>query len=142
MAAVLTLAGCSQKPVYSHFEHFDSNGWRRADAATYSIGVQEEGIYNIAMDLRVCSLYPYTQLMLVVQASNTSHLINRTDTVNIDITDYEGNPLGSGLSIRTHHIDLPPATLTTNDTLNVTVTHNMSRECLPGIIDIGIIAEK
>ena len=141
-ATLLSLTSCERGPAFSHYEHFGSDGWRKNDALHYSICPEEAAPYNMFIDLRMCSLYPYTQLTLLVRSSHSNGSQSHTDTINIETADPEGNRTGNGLNIKKHHIDLPQVVLAPNDTFSITVAHNMSREYLPGIIDIGVIAER
>ena len=140
IAAALDLTtGCSRLPIYSHFELIPSDGWEQDDTLRFRVPVKDAGSYDVQMHLRATSLYPYTQLMLNVGITTrhlplTTHLLPFT----IDITDDEGNRLGEGLSIRQYNLGLPSANLRKNDTLVVTVAHNMHRNPLPGINDVGI----
>ena len=138
-AALVLTTGCSRLPIYSHFEFVPTDGWKQDDTLRFCVPVKEAGRYDVQMHLRATSLYPYTQLMLNVGiASHHSSLITHLAPLTIDITDAEGNRLGEGLSIRQHDISLSSADLKKNDTLVVTVAHNMHRNPLPGVSDVGI----
>ena len=49
---------------------------------------------------------------------------------------------GEGLSLLQYETGLGTISLTTSDTLQVAIIHNMKREVMPGIADVGITLQK
>ena len=141
MAAALVLTSCSRLPLYSHFEAVDKWGWASTDTISFTIPVKQAGSYRLRLDLRTNSLYPYTQLTLLTHwHSHRSH-VAKDSTLRFDITDDEGYTQGRGTGLYQYQATLPPVSLARNDTLSVSIRHGMSRDVLPGIVDMGLTAE-
>ncbi|MBR1414295.1 MAG: gliding motility lipoprotein GldH [Prevotella sp.] len=143
LAAALALAGCSRLPLYSHFEAVADTGWSRTDTLRFTIPTNQAGTYNLRLDLRASSLYPYTQLTLFA-CRQTSHAPAAAirDTLVFDITDNDGNIQGSGTSVYQYSTRLSSVHLGKRDTLTITLFHAMARDVLPGIVDLGITMQE
>lgn len=138
----LALAGCGQRPVYSHFEPTHSSGWDRGDTLHFTIPVADSTrCRTIRLDVRTTSAFPYTQLTLLVRQHARATGKRRQDSLTIDIADRKGNPIGSGTAVRTHTTTLPIAAMAPNDTIDISVSHAMNRREMPGISDVGITVE-
>jgi len=138
---VFTIIGCGQHPIYSHFEHIQPTGWQRNDTLRFSIHAKDAGNYCLSLDLRATSLFPFTELVLVVERYAHLKHERRTDTLYINITDKDGNREGAGISMFSYGTPLTPVMLEDHDTLDISVRHAMTRQCLQGITDVGITAE-
>lgn len=142
VVVMLTAIGCGQRPLYSHFEHIPPTGWQRNDTLHFSITQKEAGTYGLRLSLRATSLYPFTELALVVERRSRQAGMARADTLFLDITDEEGNQEGAGISLFSYDATLTPPTLESNDTLTLSLRHIMTCDVLPGIADIGITLTK
>ena len=60
-----------------------------------------------------------------------------TDTVCCNLTDEQGNILGEGISYRRYQFDICKLQLQEGDSLHIVVRHDMKREILPGVADVG-----
>ena len=65
-----------------------------------------------------------------------------TDTICCLLTDAQGNLLGDGISYRQYQFDISTEQLQKGDSLHIVVRHDMKREILPGVSDVGIKLEK
>mgnify|MGYP002526435807 CR=1 FL=1 len=140
-AAALAMTSCSRLPIYSQYQHIDSEGWEKTDTLHFTIPVKQQGQYDIQLGMRTDSYYPYTQVKVVVNQKTQKTLTEHTDTLTIDITDTEGNIQGKGLSIYQYSFPLHQVILNDDDSLTVNIFHCMKRSPLPGINDIGIIVK-
>lgn len=136
-AMALAVASCGRLPVYSHYEHISSDGWRRDDTISFTTTVCDSANYHLTLGLRATDAYPYTQLKVCVDMG-TSH----STPIIIDITDTEGEMQGRGSTIRQYTVPLGDIVLSRNDTLTLHIHHAMSRFSLPGIADIGLTVEQ
>lgn len=64
------------------------------------------------------------------------------DVVNCDIANHNGRMLGNGITLYQYSIPIRKKFHMRGDSLHITVRHNMKREILPGIVDIGIKMDK
>lgn len=143
-AMALAVAACSRLPIYSHYEHIDGESWRRDDTLTFTTTVRDSANYHLILGLRATNAYPYKQLTV-----NVDVRVNENENQNekfsplpspltIDLTDAEGDMLGSGGTIYSYDVPMGDVVLGSSDTLTVSIHHAMSKFSLPGITDIGL----
>ena len=60
-----------------------------------------------------------------------------TDTVACQLTDRKGNAAGKGISYHQYQFPVTELMLQDGDSLFVSIRHDMKREILPGISDVG-----
>ena len=145
-ATVLTVAACSNFPAYSHYEHIDSDSWRRDDTVTFTTTVRDSANYHLSLGLRATDAYPYTQLTVNVDVNvndngngnGNENVGARQIPVIIDITDQKGILQGTGNNLRQYDAPITDIVLGSNDTLVVSISHAMSKFSLPGITDVGL----
>ncbi|MBQ7509469.1 MAG: gliding motility lipoprotein GldH [Prevotella sp.] len=164
LAVALAMASCNRQTVYSHYEPIATEGWERNDSICFVMAdISEEGVYSQTVGLRADNAYPYKNLTLIVctevwrreegERRKTEGERRRKegergkedgewrlDTLNFQITDDDGNILGSGMNHYQYEMTLPSITLHRGDSLRMSVSHLMRRECLPGITDLGYTA--
>ena len=142
-AMALAVASCGRLPVYSHYEHISSDGWRRDDTISFTATVCDSANYHLTLGLRATNVYPYTQLKVNVDiASHLAPRVSYATPLIIDITNPEGKMQGRGSTIRQYTVPLGDIVLSRNDTLTLNIHHAMSRFSLPGIADVGLTVEQ
>lgn len=138
-AALLSLTSCDSKKVYDTYEHTPIAGWEKSDLLSFSIPkVATSGTYSTDLGLRVNESYPFMSVTLIVEQHILPSDKTVTDTLKCSLIDEKGNTTGQGVNLyqyRFHVSDLP---LQAGDSLQVKVRHDMKREILPGISDVGI----
>lgn len=136
IVAVLSLVSCRPETAYYEFRHTDTELWQRDDTLTFGVPPQaDSAACREDLAIRATQRYPYTALTLIVRQSVVARrttLPLRTDTLNITIDGAAG-----GTAYRNIRLHLADTRLAKGDSLEVKVTHNMRREALPGIADIG-----
>lgn len=139
LVAALTIVSCGHKTAYSHYEHTPLNGWERNDTLTFHVPpVTHSGTYEEEVGLRINGSFPFTGLCLVVEQTILPENIQHTDTLNCRLIDTKGNVMGHGVSSYQYTFHLTRLNMSDGDSLRINVRHNMKREILPGISDIGI----
>ena len=137
--AVLLLASCRQRTAYFHYEHTPIAGWEKNDTLSFVIGpVKEGGKYQEEIGLRINGAYPFMGLQLVIEQRITSEDKKRTDTLNCTLIDRKGIPQGSGFSHYQYLLPLTTLDIPEGERVYVALRHDMKREILPGIADVGI----
>jgi len=139
-AAVLLLAtACEQRPVYSHYEAVDINGWQQDDTLHFVVSeTASGGRFGETLGMRASLDYPFTQLALVVIQQAQPSGTERRDTLYVDLIDTEGYAYGQGINIYQYDIPLRDMEVREGDTLFIDVHHHMKRNSLPGISDVGM----
>ena len=108
------------------------------------------GDYIEEVGLRISSDYPFTGLNLIVEQTVASGEKNRTlvertdlvqersDTLSCNLVDQQGRAKGRGISHYQYLFHLTTLEINEGDMLYVAIRHDMKREILPGIADIGV----
>ncbi|MCR5680063.1 MAG: gliding motility lipoprotein GldH [Prevotella sp.] len=141
LAIVATVAAsCSRSTVYSHFEPIPQEGWERAKTLSFAVGPLADSVgCQEVLGLRVTSFYPYTDIVLIISQQALLSGLRCTDTVALPLVNEHGQSLGTGIGSQQFTLPLRQMHLKADDILHVQVRHNMHRDPLPGVSDVGII---
>ncbi|MDE5985721.1 MAG: gliding motility lipoprotein GldH [Prevotella sp.] len=143
MCLILFPSSCIDKCVYDHYEHTTVGGWEKNDALIFEIPtLKESGRYVMSLGLRTSEAYPFQNLSLVVEQTSFPSKKKTVDVVNCNIADRQGTMLGNGITLYQYAMPVRKKFHMRGDSLHITVRHNMKREILPGIVDIGIRIDK
>lgn len=96
------------------------------------------GGYREDISMRLSSDYPFMGLTLIVDQTVYPGKRHVRDTVNCRAVDGEGNVNGRGIGFYEYDYPLTHLKLNAGDSLQISVRHDMKREILPGIADVGI----
>ncbi len=135
----LLCASCTGNKVYDHYDHTPIAGWEKIDTLKFDVPpLKKSGLYATSMGLRINNSFPFISMTLIVE--QTVLPANRTviDTINCPLTDKNGRVRGKGIGLYQYRFPVSVMTLHENDSLHITVRHNMKREILPGVSDVGI----
>ena len=139
LAVVLALTGCHRRTLYHHFEHTPLSGWERNDTLLfYVMPARQNAVVQREVELRISEEFPFQRLTLVVEQTTLPANFIRRDTVNCNLIDQEGNVLGEGITLFQYRFALPDTSVDEGDSITIAIRHNMKRETLPGIADIGL----
>ena len=140
VVAVLLCCSCdNNRTAYNNYEPISVVGWERSDTVVFeNIIIKTTADYKEEIGLRINDAFPYLSLFLVVDQEIRPGNIFRRDTISCRLMDKEGNIKGRGLSFYQYNFPLTALRLNSGDTLNIRVRHNMRREVLPGIANIGM----
>ena len=145
VSVVMTAAvavSCATDTVYYSYAHTPVAGWEKNDTLTFNIpGMAAPGTYGQQVGLRMTSAFPFTSISLIVEQRIMPRGKVLTDTIKCPITDIRGNFLGDGISSFQYMFPLREVTLNKKDSIHVSMRHNMKREILPGVSDIGLKME-
>lgn len=143
LTVALVFASCNRKTIYSHYEPTPISGWEKSDTLSFCISpIQQDGTYSEEIGLRISGAYPFKGITLITSQYTQPYHILRTDTLHAHLIDDDGNIQGTGVSYYQYNFRLATLRLYANDTLYVNIRHNMKREILPGISDIGVTLRK
>lgn len=143
LAVLIGLSACERGVVYDHYEHTVLAGWEKIDTLSYAVPrVTDNGLYAVTLGLRVNRLYPFQSLTLIVEQTAYPSRKTHVDTLNCQLVDANGNIKGNGVTHYQYNFHVSDLRLGANDSLHISVRHDMKREILPGISDVGIKVEK
>ena len=141
VAAVLT--GCDPNKVYSHYEHIPQEGWEKIDTLFSEVPpVKEAGTYQEEIGIRTDISFPFQSLALVVAQDIYPKGAHLQTVKNCVLYDETGKERGDGISCFQNVIHLTDIQLEKGDSLRICITHNMRREMMSGLSDIGFILTK
>ncbi len=144
---ILTVAcgitSCSRLPIYCHYEPTPATGWEKNDTICFGIPpVSEAGYYKEELGLRINEDYPFQGLCLIVQQTVLPSGYRHNDTLNCKLIDKNGTIRGTGINHYQYTFHVNTIRLAEGDSLHIHVKHNMKREIMPGVTDIGIRIER
>ena len=138
LGMTLAVGSCDRQKVFSRYEHIESSQWEKTDTVHFSSPhMQEAGTYQGTLGLRIESDYPYRELALEVnmQILPSGQTLKRS--LNCELIDKSGTIKGSGISQYQYEFPVDLLQLEKDDSLQVTIIHNMRRELMPNICDVG-----
>lgn len=156
------------RPVAYAYVPTPADGWETGDTLHFAVdSLPRTAPYEVAVGLRTSAAqpFPYRSLWLVVRerwtvpaaavqtadsvllmslhpvlaADSAAWHFERTDTVQLRLTDAEGDVVGEGISRFQYVFPLHTHVLPCGATADVSVFHLMRRDMLPGITDVGIM---
>lgn len=143
--ACFLLSSCKDSLVYDQFAHTPIAGWEKNDTLTFDIPpLASNGYYQEQLGLRITGAYPFMGLTLIVEQTiypdehKKSEKIEKVDTIQCNLIDKNGVTKGQGISYFQYNFPINVYRMNENDSIHVTVRHDMKREILPGISDIGL----
>lgn len=136
---VMTVTSCDSTTVYDHYDHTPTAGWEKNDSLAFGpIKIEGSGEYSEELGLRVNGAYPFQSLCLVVEHHIYPKGVVLTDTLNCAIVNRDGSVRGQGVSYFQYNFPLKDSYYNSGDSILIYVRHNMKREILPGVSDIGL----
>ena len=143
MLLTITLSACNTRTVYNSYAHTPIGGWEKNDALSFGIPpVKQGGEYREDIGLRINNAFPFMSLCIIVEQTVFPSEITYSDTLNCHLINENGEARGHGISHYQYSFHLTNLNLQQGDSIHVTVKHNMKREILPGIADLGVKLSK
>lgn len=147
-AAVMLLGAwlctaCLGGKVYDEYQELPLAGWEKVDRVSFNIpSMTTTGIYDVEMGLRTTGDYPFMNLSLIVEPqvirSNGNQTMLSPVVMRCKLVDIHGHTHGQGINYYQHDFHVTTLQLHTGDSLILTIHHDMKREVLPGLSDMGI----
>ena len=143
IVAVLLLTACNKRTEYFHYESTPEGGWERSEHLSFTISdISADGTYEETLGLRTSGNYPYRNVQLIVTQHINPYGKTFCDTVSAMLIDERGITLGDGAIHYQYTFPLRQLTLTAGQSIAIAIRHDMMREVLPGITDVGIRLER
>ena len=139
LCGLLLCAACKNKTIYSHYEHVPIFGWEKNDTLFFAITpIKQDGNYQENIGIRINGSYPFMGLTLIAEQTIFPSMESHSDTLNYELIDEDGNMKGKGISHYQYSFPLKTLQLQEGDSVSINIRHDMKREILPGVSDIGI----
>lgn len=136
--AMLTTA-CDRKTVFHQYNHTNPAGWEKTDTMVYHVrSMSQDGSFKEEIGLRLNGTYPFLGLCIIVEQNILPANVTVRDTLNCSFDHEENKYTSNGVSYRQYKYHLKDIKLGKGDSMDIKIRHNMMREVLPGIADIGI----
>ena len=136
---VLGMMSCNKNVVYSHYEHTPTAGWEKNDTLFLEIPpVNQSGVYEEVLGIRILNDFPFQKLTLVVDQMIYPKVQNIHEHFECSLIDEQGVIEGHGIGHIQYEFPLREITLEEGDSIRIGIRHNMKREVMPSIADIGI----
>ncbi len=139
------LSSCKDSLVYDQYTHTPIAGWEKNDTLSFEIPpLATAGYYQEQLGLRINGAYPFMGLTLIVEQTiypdknKKQEKLEKADTIQCDLIDKNGVTKGQGISSYQYNFPINVYRFCENDSIHVTIRHDMKREILPGISDIGL----
>lgn len=136
-------AACNDKKVYDTFHHTPLAGWEKNDSLSFDVHkLKTSGRYLSTLALRIDDEYPFMGLTLIVEQTVHPSHTKHVDTLNCALIGANGIPKGQGIGYYQYAFGVTSMNLQKGDSLHISVRHNMKREILPGISNVGVSLTK
>lgn len=137
--AVALVSACSMDTVYHRYSHTSVSGWEKNDTLKFYVPrLHQGGVFAQQLDVRINGAYPFTAATLIVKQRIVPGNQELTDTINCTFSKPDGTRLSRGISYYQYSYPIAKHDLREGDSLVVSVYHDMKRDMLPGISDVGI----
>ncbi len=137
-------SSCCQGTVFDEYVHTPIAGWEKNDTLSFDIPpLQESGFYQESLGLRITGDYPFMGLTLIVE-QNIYHNMRKmaaeckVDTLNCQLVDQNGASKGQGISYIQYNFPINLYEMHQGDSIHIAIRHDMKREILPGVSDVGV----
>ena len=92
--------------------------------------------------LRINDAYPFKALCLIVDQMVFPEKTIMSDTINCQLFDNDGKNQGHGVSLYQYTFPVGARRLKNGDSLVIRIRHNMKREIVPGVSDVGVSLQR
>ena len=137
---LIILSACNEKIAYDKYNHTPIAGWEKNDTLSFDIShIAKEGRYHSDLGLRINGAYPFMRLSLIVEQTVYPDKRVKIDTINCRLIDENGIAKGQGVNYYQYNFPVSELYLKQGDSIHVNIRHDMQREILPGISEIGFM---
>ena len=144
LMATMVMNSCYRSTVYDDYAHTPIAGWEKNDTLSFEIPpLVASGYYQESLGLRTTGAFPFTGLTLIVNqtifpADKNAECIEKIDTILCQLINNKGENKGQGISYYQYNFPINVYKMNEGDSIHIAIRHDMKREILPGISDIGV----
>lgn len=138
IVALATLSACDSK-VYDTYHHTPLAGWEKNDTLYYDVPrITRAGIYELTLGVRTNNAFPFMAITLIVDQTILPSRQTVSDTLDCQLVKSGGTYKEGGINYYEYTTHVRTLSLAPQDSLHITVRHDMKRDILPGVSDVGI----
>lgn len=135
----LLTASCAGDTLVHRYAALPADGWARRDTVCFDLPVYAEDICGtLTVGLRTKTGVAIRDIVLAVEQCDSDAFVIRRDTVCYPLTNSEGDALTSGVNFHQYETLFVPFRMEKDRKGCVRIYHLMTRETIPGIIEVGI----
>lgn len=139
LLVLFMLCGCQQQVTYHAFWHIYEPGWDKTDTLYFDISpVPKDGNYRLDAELRTDKDYPFQQLTIQIEQTVYPSKECFHNKIDCNLISETGVIKGDGISYFQYQFYVRGLNLHQGDSVHISLTHNMKREIMPGISDVGV----
>jgi gliding motility-associated lipoprotein GldH len=139
LLALVALCGCQQQVAYHGFRHIYEPGWDKTDTLHFDVSpVARDGNYRLDAELRIDKDFPFKQLTIEVEQTVYPSKEMFHHKIDCNLVSETGVIEGDGISYFQYQFFVQGLSLHQGDSVHISLTHNMKREIMPGISDVGV----
>jgi len=143
LVALINVSCNQRRIIYNHYEHTPLSGWEKNDSLCFDVKpVAEAGTYRKELGVRISNDFPFLGITMEIRQTILPSGKTTSRDIECKFIDKNGFIQGSGISLYQYSYPLDNVTLEKGDSLHIVIRHNMKREIMPGIPEIGILLEK
>jgi gliding motility-associated lipoprotein GldH len=136
---IMAVTACTGNKVYDTYNHTPISGWEKNDTLLFDVpAMKNSGSYQEFLGLRINGAYPFVGLTLIIEQTKYPQNLTQIDTVNCQLINKNGTYKGQGVASIQYKFPISTLQLEKGDSLHICIRHDMKREILPGISEIGI----
>ncbi len=138
LTLLLTLGACKPDVMFHQYQHITDNKWDKGDTIYFNIPpVKASGLYREEVNLRISKEYPFLSLSLLVRQAILPQKKYQSNVINCDLISDKGDMKGDGITLFDSQFLVRDIHLNSGDSICIAVIHNMKRETMAGIADVG-----
>ena len=137
-------ASCTRNAIYNEKYHSmpDAN-WLQRDTLHFSVPpIEEDGIYESFIGIRLTDRFPYANLTLRVEQQFFPSAVTDSQTIKCQFTDQHGVFNGTGVGLHEYSFPINMMKLNAGDSIQATICHIMNKDTIPQITEVGYIVKK
>lgn len=139
LICIALLSACGGT-LYDHYEHAPIGGWDKNEAMNFHVPAMADDVHcTEQVGLRIDNSFPFMSLTLIVETTVTPSGKVYRDTIAPLLINRNGHATGSGINNHQYTVPVRELSLSVDDSLTISVRHDMKREVMPGITDVGVI---
>lgn len=139
LLALVMLCGCQRQVAYHQFRHIFEPGWDKTDTLHFDITpLKGDGHYRLDAELRTDKDYPFRQLTIQIDQTVYPSEERFHDVIDCNLINEEGTIEGDGISLFQYQFPIRQLSLRQGDSIHISLTHNMKREIMLGVTDVGV----
>jgi len=138
---VLILLSCGNKIIYSKYKKINNDTWNYANKLAFEVNVKDTSkFYDVILQLRIKSLYPYSNLWLMISGKMPDGNEMFAQRYEFTLADEKGKWYGKGLGdiIDNEFLILQGLKFPVKGNYTFLINHDMRMNDLPEVMDVGI----